>query len=48
VEGRKEERIRIKLPMDEKPKLVSSIPKEFPVAAMDWIKTRASESLPQQ
>lgn len=38
VEGRKEERIKIKLPMDEKPKLVGSIPKEFPIAAMDWIR----------
>lgn len=48
VEGRKEERIKIKLPMDEKPKLVSSIPKEFPIAAMDWIKKRANEFPLQQ
>lgn len=48
AEGRKKDRVRVKVPTAAEPILLGSIPKEFPVAAMDWIKTRASESLPQQ
>lgn len=52
AEGRKKDRIRVKVPTAEEPILLGSIPKEFPIAAMDWIKSsvknKVSESLPQQ
>lgn len=38
VEGRKKERISVGLPNTKEPKKLGSIPKEFPVAAMDWLK----------
>jgi len=48
AEGRKKDRVRVKVPTADEPILLGSIPKEFPVAAMNWIKTTTNVSLPQQ
>jgi len=37
-EGRKDDRVRIKVPTAEKPILIGSFPKEFPVKAFEWLK----------
>lgn len=38
AEGRKRDRIRVKVPTADEPILLGSIPKEFPVVAMNWLK----------
>lgn len=38
AEGRKKDRVRVKVPTADEPILLGSIPKEFPIAAMDWLK----------
>lgn len=52
VKGKKEERKKFDLPEGKGEKLISSIPGEFPIAAMDWIKNcvknRVSEPPLQQ
>lgn len=45
AEGRKEDRVRVKVPTAKDPILLGSIPKEFPMAVIDWIKNREKVDL---
>lgn len=38
AEGRKNERIRINVPTSSEPILLSSVPPEFPIIAINWLK----------
>lgn len=39
AEGRKKDRVRVKVPTADDPILLGSIPKEFPIDAITWIKS---------
>jgi hypothetical protein len=43
-EGRKGDRIRVSVPTSSEPILLSSIPKEFPIAAWEWISKKKQKS----